>query len=256
VSSYALNRLAELAPSLNDDEGQAFARALGGAQDDELLLLRVAALCRLVAFCPDDALDGVGAWLNIERFPGEVDGTALPPTGYRGRLLAAWETWAKAGSAQAIIDSLNGWGLPDVAVFGTPEWPYIDPLDPATWIKGSYSNIFPVIGPDFGSTGIGPQLWGSFNWGDPDMTWGSSATPAQIAQIEGQILKWKFASSLPVKVVLTFGGQFVWGVSEFGGPDTWGDVGGESPCQWLMSNVWGADMLWGEFNWGNARSAP
>lgn len=256
MSSYIVNRLAELAPALNGIEGQAFARALGGAQDGELVLLRVAALCRLAAFCPDDALDAVGAWLNIERFPGEADGTALPPSGYRGRLLAAWDTWSQAGSAQAIIDSLNAWGIPDVAVFGTPEWPYINPLDGATWIKGSYSNIWIVLGPNFGTTGIGPQLWGQFNWGDPGMTWGSTATPSQIAQVEGQILKWKFASALPVMVILNFGGGIVWGISQWGGSDTWGDGTGPSPCQWVMSNVWGSDMIWGEFNWGNARSAP
>lgn len=247
-------RLGELPTFLDGPNGRGSARALGAQQDVEQAVLTDAVLMRYPPRCPPDALDILGASSDLQRFPGEPDGAVIPPSGYHGRLLARWETWKKAGSYAAIPASLNAYGLPDVLALGNPEWPAYDPADPSTWKNGSYSNTHTVLGPGFGTTGIGPQLWGQFNWGDPDMTWGSTATPAQIAQIERQILKWKCATALPVSVILYFGGSFVWGLSEWGDGDTWGDVDGESPCQWLMSNVWGPDMMWGEFNWGNARA--
>lgn len=175
--TFVSNRLAELPAILNGPEGQAWARGMGAVQDEQLLVAQVAAVSRLPALCPDDALDAVGGWFKLERFPGEPDGTAAPPTGYRGRLLKAFQTWLIAGSSGAIIQSLNQWGVPDVTITGDVHW-----------LGSMYTRSRVTLGPDTGS----------YNW-----SVGNPPTDAQKAQIRAQILKWKWDRSYPVDVTFT-----------------------------------------------------
>ncbi len=226
-------RLAELRDPMNGPQAQALARALGSAQDDEMARLRVAALARLPLYCPDDALDGVGRWLNIERFPSETDDA------YRDRIKEAWATWKIAGSADAIVKSLQAYGITDVQVVSDYDF----------GSTHDYSMFVVILGPDFGTLAFEEQTWGTFSWGD-DSTWGSTATEEQRDQIIGQILKWKSAHSVPVFVCLDFGGGFIWGVSEWGDASTWGDP---DPCLWYLANIWGESMVWGESVWGTGR---
>jgi hypothetical protein len=199
MSSFVANRLAEVPPALNGPEGQALARALGEAQDDEATRLRIAALSRLPALCPDDALDGVGAWLELPRFEGEGDGT------YRGRLVAGWTTWSEAGSAQAIEDSLRAYGIPDVRVVEEGESPTL----PGSW----YSRFRVELGPDFGATGIAAPLLGDVTLGDFYL--GTTATVRQRRAINAQVLKWKAVHALFVDVIYLYstGGGISLGVA-------------------------------------------
>jgi hypothetical protein len=148
--TFVSNRLTELAACLNGPAGQEFAQALGQAQDAELPLLRVAALSRLPYVCPDDVLDGAGAWLKIERFTGEPAGWApigdTPGSGYRGRLCAAWQTWTIAASAAAVEASLRSYGFMNVRVLEDHEGDF--------WPGDWYSRFRVVIGP-FGEGGSG-----------------------------------------------------------------------------------------------------
>lgn len=183
-ANFVSNRIAELPAFLGGSQGRAWATGMGTVQNDQIPLLRVAALARLPLYCPDDALDAVGAWLLLPRFPGEIDGSSTPPSGYRGRLINAWTTWYYAGSKQAIITSLQGYGIPDVAVDNDYE---VSPPWDGSW----YTRFRVRLGPDFGTYG-----WGVGN--DP--------TAAQKAQIQRQVLFWKWAYSYPVDVVLDYGG--------------------------------------------------
>jgi hypothetical protein len=179
---------------LDGPEGRAYQTGLGERQDAEMPILRVAALSRIPTRCPDDALDHVGAWFNIPRFAGEPDGTTT--SGYRGRLCAAWDTWKKAGSKQAIIDSLTAYGFVDVQVFTTEDW--TSPI-------GSYSDFWVVLGPDFGTFAPIEPLVMPFTMGTPT-TLGTTATSYVINAIKGQILKWKAAHARPVEIVFYFSG--------------------------------------------------
>lgn len=196
--SFEENRVAELAPSIDDPEGQAYARAMGQEQDAELLVLSAAALCRLPGKCPDDALDGVGRWLQIERFDGEADGAAEPQSGYRGRLMRGWSTWAKAGSAEGVTDSLEAWGLGEVTILQSFQ---VD----GGYAGGNYAAFKLFVGPDFGVYGTG--------W---------SPTTAQKRAVVRQIVKWKAAHSAPLQMVIRYSGDllgvdFVLGESALGG---------------------------------------
>lgn len=228
--TFAVARVQELPPSADGPQGQAIATVLGGAQDQEQALLTEAQLMRYPPRTPDDALDLLGSDSSIERFDGEPAGTADPPTGYSGRLNARWKTWKKAGSAQAIIDSLVAWGIPagNVRVYQDFQ---------ATFATGAwYSRFYVVLGPDYGTTGIGP-LTMPFTLGDALL--GSTATAAQERAIKRQILKWKSAHSYPVYIFLIFPGSSLLGPMltlpfPLGG-------GGASFAKWYLGRLFGVD---------------
>jgi len=195
--TFVSNRLAELPAELNGPQGQAWATGMGTVQDAQMDLLRVAAKARLPFLCPDDALDAVGAWMLLPRFPGEPNGTAptqpglADGTGYRGRLCVAWTTWKIAGTKQAIISSLNAWGLPDVTIYNDYE---TAPTPPPPWPGSWYTRFAVKIGPSFGG----------FGWGT-----GNDPTPDQQTQMRRQVLQWKWLYSYPVDITIDDGMGYV-----------------------------------------------
>jgi hypothetical protein len=197
--------------------GLALAAAIGREQDNELSLLRVALRSRTPWTCPDDALDALGAWYRLPRYPGEPNGTApsapvaTDGTGYRSRLCNAWETWEKAGSAEGLEDQIRAAfpGL-DVRIYTTDEGCFGP--DP----RGSYSRFWIFLGPNYGGTGIRELLLGSFTLGGTT-TLGTTATRAQIVLLKKVILRWKATHGYPVKVVLLFGSGPVLGIGMAGG---------------------------------------
>ncbi len=179
--------------------GQLLAGEIGKARDEELALLRVAALSRLPARCPDDALDAVGEAVQIERYPAETHNS------YRGRSSKAFPTHKKKGSPEAIEEQIRAWGIPDVRVYMAHELAFLpaspigyDPNTSPPW----YSAFLVMLGPDYGLTGIGPLL-APFA-GGPTCTGGSTATREQVRQICNITLRWKAAHSYPVGVALRF----------------------------------------------------
>lgn len=205
-------------------------RAQGKCLDREHLLHAEAITVNLAVYCPDDALDDVGRMLKIERYFGEPDAT------YRERLKAGWDTWELAGLPEAIVRSLNAYGIIDVTIYRWDEWP-----TPDDW----FSKFYVVLGP---SMPYEAQIWGTFSWGDPS-TWGSTATVNDVRAIWKQIIKWKAPHGVPVAIILNFGDGFVWGV------DVWGNnVWGGTAVVWPLFNGWGESwVFWGGFNWGNGK---
>lgn len=232
-SSFEAYRPTTLPASIGGPFARLLTSTLGRMQDEELDLLEVAVKARLPRYCPDDGLDKLGAAFQLPRFPGEAHAA------YRGRLQAAWTTWEEAGAATSIEGQIRGYGVTDVRCYPNDE------LGDAY----EYSAFVVKLGPDFGTTGIGEQLWGDFTWGG-DTTWGSTATPAQRNALCRMVLRWKAAHGLPVKVVLDFGEAFIWGFSTWGDASTWGE---SSPCEWYLANIWGESMVWGESTWGTGR---
>jgi hypothetical protein len=224
-------------PWLGNARGQAFEGALGAERDAELERLKDAAKMAAGPFlCPDDALDAMGVGFGIERYPGEPSGTVT--SGWRGRLCSRWATAKLASTPISVESSIIGYGIPDVHAYSFESWP-----TPEDWVTKCY--LF--LGPNYGATGIAPQRWGQFTWGDPLMTWGSTATPVQIDQIIAQFLKLKWAYSLPVEVVLLFNTTVITGM--VGNLPTFT---GEPPCVWWMAQLWGApEFVWGQFTWQN-----
>lgn len=205
-----------LPPYMRGPEGRGYARGLGATVDERIVVLRTAALARNPRRCPDDALDAVGQAYNLPRFDGEPDGTLT--SGYRGRLCAVWDTWDKAGSADAIIASLRAYGFTDVEVYATcPQYREDGTVVPAWPEATGYADFWVLLGPDFGTvTPPGVQTWGDFVWGG-ETVWSSTAALSMFRAVRGQVLKWKAIHAFPVAVIFYLGDGFVWG------PSTWGD---------------------------------
>ena len=185
---------------LGTEEGRAYARVLGAAQDADLEVLREVTAYSDPARCPDDALDTCGLDSSIERFAGESDAS------YRPRLEARWETHRLAGSAAAIAASLHKWGLDDVRFLTEAE---NGPL----YGDGSWWSAWRlVLGPDYGTTGIGPALLGT-NTVLGAFTLGVMMSSAQRAAIKQQAWRWKFASGVPFQISFVFGDMAVLGVT-------------------------------------------
>lgn len=134
-STFVTWRTSKLLPPLNGPMDELFAGVFGAEQDTELALLRVAALSRFPATCPDDGLDLLGQAYTLPRMPSESHDS------YRARLVAAWDTWEVAGSPDAIVKSLHAYGITDVEVFREEDTDYTYP-----W----YSRFDVSLGPDFG----------------------------------------------------------------------------------------------------------
>lgn len=92
-NGYAFNRIAALRAPLAGPNARAWATALGGAQDDEAPLVRVAGVARSLSRAPDDALVPVlGSLYARPRSPRETN----TPDVYRSRLGGAWAFWEAA----------------------------------------------------------------------------------------------------------------------------------------------------------------
>ncbi len=176
--TFAFARQDELPGHMDGPKWRAAQQVLGEAQDTEIAIATDAVLMRYPPRCPDDALDHLGAASGIERFSGETDAS------YGPRVQARWPTWKKAGSKQAIIDSLNAWGIPDVACDN--DYEVSPPWDGAWWTRCRIR-----LGPNFGAF-----VWNPTN----------PPTAAERAQIQRQVLKFKWAWAYPVDVVLDYGG--------------------------------------------------
>lgn len=232
--SFRGARLEDLAPlAWLRGIGDTIAATFGEEQDAAVQALKDAVSMRVVDFCPDDALHFLAQNFALPLFFGET------LESLRGRIASAFDTWADAGIPQGIIRSLNAFGVFGVRVFNWSDW-----QTPDNW----FSKFWVVVGPGLS---WGQQTWGNWDWGD--QTWGTTAPPAVVKSVLGQVRWWKSPQSLPVGVISDFGEGLIWGVHAWGEAG-YGGLWGSSPIIWPMANLWGeAWVSWGAFRWGNGR---
>lgn len=190
MAGFATYRVQQLRAPCNGPMDELFAAVLGATQDRELALLRVAALARLPATCPDDATDLLLGWFGLDRYPGDT------PDTIRARCGAAFSLYELGGSPQSILDALRAFGLVDVRVLTEG---YDGPIYRGSW----YSRGRVILGPDFGSTGIGPSLLGTHTTLG---TWvlGADITVAQRATLKRITWAWKDAYGVAPDILLIY----------------------------------------------------
>lgn len=125
---------------------------------------------------PDDCLSLKGEEYMMPRYPGET------AEQYRARLLAVWETWPYAGSAQAIETQLAAAGFDATVVF------HSDRLGPKGQAAPYRSQFWVLLN---GTPTYESPAWGDFDWGD-GTEWGATdVSPEDADLIRAIVRKWK-----------------------------------------------------------------
>lgn len=163
------------------------------------------------------ALPRIGRDRVIRRGFAETDDA------YKLRLLTWLDDWRHAGSAWALMRQVRGYVYPFVprmrvisntGVFWTLnpddtkqkekvtdwDWDSNSGGDPDDWAK-IWVVIYSTSGPwDRDGTWDDGELWNS----RPAETWGSTATPEQVAAIQSIVEDWKAAHELCVNIIIAF----------------------------------------------------
>jgi hypothetical protein len=167
--------------------------AIGVALDHGFDGLKQAVLARFVQRAPADALSDLGDERHIEQYPGDTTAT------YRARVLLAWDLWQQGGTAAGIIAALKSIGFTSVRIYtangsgmpGEGVWP--PDGDTSNW-----SRFWVLI--DVSGSEVNPFAWVRVLWGDrpfgTDWTWGSTATPGQVALVRRVVRLWKAAHEI------------------------------------------------------------
>lgn len=172
---------------------------------------------RFPDLAPEDALPYLGRDRGIARGPKE------PSTSYRARLLLWLDTWRGAGVGRTLLDQLAAYVLPatcrmrlitQAGLVYTREADGTFSIARAggTWNwdgdASSWARFVVVIYPGADLWTEGPTwgdaaLWGG-GWGSPGYTWGTTATPEQVAGIRAIVRDWKPAASLCESIIVAF----------------------------------------------------
>lgn len=202
-------------PWLQRAVGELFLGAHGDQLDDLATRAQDATEAGFVAQAPTDALPYHGLERMLPKWPSETDAA------HRARLLAAWDSWATAGTSDGPLDEGGTYGLagmlraclgPSVTVqVRAYRDPYLGPLR-----RGYWSEFWVVL------SGVPwtRRAWGTGAYGDGG-TWGSSATRAQVEAVKGIVRTFKAAHEWCPAIVVVFAGR-TWGDGSM-----WGDPGVE-----------------------------
>lgn len=176
-----------------------------------------------------------GTWEGIQaRMPLEADVSALSAIGadrrivrgfdetddaYRLRLAAHLEAWRYAGHARAVFGAvqgyLSGYDVPMRIVTNAGFWYHVDAAGTLTWERqlgtwdwdgtpAAWWRFWLIIYPP-ADLWVAEDDWGAGEWGDGG-TWGTTATPEQVAAIRGLVKTWKAAHSKCEWIVIAFDG--------------------------------------------------
>lgn len=209
---------------LTSGEGEQLGYALDAIKDAWAMRLFQGLLARFPQngpngqTAPDDALAAQGRDRRIVR------GINEPSAAYAARLIRWLDDWATAGNPFALMKQLAGYcgtsptGL--LPAFRTVDvrgnWYTLDvtrtefvSINQGNWdwdgnpaALANWSRFWVVIYPNGLWT---PTTWGSGNtWGQPGLTWGTTATPDQVSSIRGIVSDWKAAGTTCVNIIIAF----------------------------------------------------
>lgn len=183
--SFVATRQAEIPAHIGGADGLALQGALGRDEDAALKEFEDVSKMFSPYTCPDDALDALGRRFALPRFPSEINGAApgggVAGSGYRGRLCNVFATYKIGGSPEAVVLSLQGYGVPDVAVIREENgsWPHV-------W----YSRFTVKLGPRLGVLTVSSFIIGHGIIGQTRIGVAFTDTNQRVG-VKEQILRWK-----------------------------------------------------------------
>lgn len=238
-------------PWLVDEVGSRFLYSMGVQLDalgDRLVEGMKGSHPDFAALFLQEALPLIGRDRRISR------GLDEGPVPYAARLLRFLEDWPIAGNAYAIMAQLRGYlsghAVKMRVVNQAGAWRTLNSdgsveyhrANPTNWNwdgnASAWSRFWVVIyppsslwlpGPTWGS----PSLWGGA-WGTSGYTWGSTATPDQVASVRNIISEWKSAASVCERIIVAFDPDSFDPTSSPGTPmpdGTWGSHSVASPSR-------------------------
>lgn len=161
------------------------------------------------------ALEGIGRDRRILRGLGpEAAATYatrlkawLPDAKKRGSpfaLLKVLQQFIGGGSSMRTVDARGNWFSRSAAgvetyLLNTGNWNW----DSTVPSSPQWSRFWVIIYP--GTRWSHSATWGSGQlWGDTEKTWGTTATPSEVAQVRGIVADWKPAGTRCVNIIIAF----------------------------------------------------
>lgn len=198
--TYAQFQADSAPPAMQAERWRVFLSTLGDSKDAAATAAKDAARCALVGSCPDDALTYHAAERALEQYPGESFDA------WRARLVAVWDAFEFLGTEIGLRGALTGAGYaPSIstAIGAAPSWwggawpPASEGPRPPAWV-GTWPAVAGTVAHwpsrfwvTLASTAYAPWSWDDGpNWGD-DITWGSTATVAQVTLVKRIIKRWR-----------------------------------------------------------------
>lgn len=205
-----------LAPRwLTEGEGGLVGYSLDLIKDAYMERLYLGLLARLPDTAESDALGLIGRDRRTVRGLGpETDASyatrlkaAFTDAKRRGSpfaLLQKLQEFIGAGSSMRTVDARGNWFSRSAAgvetyTLNTGNWNW----DSTVPSSPQWSRFWVIIYP--GTRWSHSATWGSGQlWGDTEKTWGTTATPSEVAQVRGIVADWKPAGTRCVNIIIAF----------------------------------------------------
>lgn len=118
-------------------------------------------------------------------------------------LMQKLQEYIAAGSSFRTVDARGNWfsrsasGV-ETYTLNTGNWNWDSTVSAANWAR-----FWVIIYP--GTRWSHAPTWGSGElWGDTEKTWGTTATPSEVAQVRGIVADWKPAGTRCVSIIIAF----------------------------------------------------
>lgn len=177
--------------------GKAFLQGIAKVIDTELVdRAKESIKAHILETAPLSALPTLGKERLLERYPTMTD------ENYRSYLKKAWETWPGGGTEGGILAAFS-------AALPGPEYQVLEQIDGGGFPYSGW-NAFYVLIRD-------PIPWEYWQYNDPgvtwdqkDLTWDSTATPAEIAFLRALAKKWKGGHNHLQGIILNLNPEIIW----------------------------------------------
>jgi hypothetical protein len=195
---------------LNTGEGELVGFSIATLLDAVSARVRLGTYAKFPTYAPPDALAHLGRDRRIVRGLSETD------ENYAARLLRYLDDWKLAGNPFALMTQLRAFLGADLkmrTVDNSGNWYSIDTdgtrtvnLAQGNWDwdgdADKWSRFWVIIYPNgYWST----ITWGSgLQWGQPGLTWGSTATSEEVAGVRSIVTEWKPAGCRCPHIIIAF----------------------------------------------------
>lgn len=176
--------------------GKAFLQGVAKVVDEELVdRAKESVKAHICEVAPVSALPTLGRERLLERYPPMSDDD------YRNYLLAVWDVWPGGGTEGGMLAAFN-------AALPGPVYEVLEQVDGGGYVYSGWNAFYIHL------TAFLPWsqwTYGSgYQWGKAGLTWGSTATPADVAFLRALAKKWKGGHNHLQGIILDLDTEIIW----------------------------------------------